>query len=162
MAAFEGEMYVRICHDCWTNLESRFHYLETLHAPHPILPLYRALMRGLADIETECPVYVEMAQALHRGEQKYDYEDVQRRRHKLMKLYEGVDQISKRIMANGKTTATAEGPAPPTGGPSEKQLKLQRVIRQMTANFMQVKGKCSGLAVVLTWLSVNEERGCGD
>ena len=47
MAAFEGEMYVRICRDCWTNLESRFHYLETLHAPHPISHLYRVLMRSL-------------------------------------------------------------------------------------------------------------------
>ena len=143
MAAFEGEMYVRICRDCWSSLESRFNYLETLHAPHPISPLYRTLMRSLGDIEHECPVYVEMARALHRGEQTYDFDEVQRKRHKLMKLYEGVDQVSKKIMANGKTPAI-EGQATSKTGPSEKQLKLQRVIRQMAANFMQVRVLCWG------------------
>jgi len=130
MAAFEGELYVRICRDCWTILESRFRYLETLHKPHPIAPLYRLLMRNLHEIEKECPIYVDMARSLHRGEQTHDLTEAQRKRLTLMKLYEGVDQVSKKILASGKQSEAANGLSP-------RQEKLQRVIRQMAANFLQ-------------------------
>ena len=80
-----------------------------------------------------------MAQALHRGEQTCELEEAQRKRNRLMKLYEGVDQVSKKILVSGKPPANAvEGQTKSPGGPSEKQMKLQRVIRQMAANFLQV------------------------
>ena len=82
-----------------------------------------------------------MARSLHRGEQTCELEDAQKKRNRLMKLCEGVDQVSKKILVSGKQpTRDVEGQTTTTTttGPSEKQLKLQRVIRQMAAGFLQV------------------------
>lgn len=82
----------------------------------------------MAEAESLQPVYTKMADSINLGDIQYELEEAANVRAKLVKMYESVDIISKKIAALG--TQAEKQPSPQT-------LKLQKGIRAYATGYLQ-------------------------
>jgi len=93
-----------------------------------IVQLYEKMKSCMAEAETLQPVYIRMADSINLGDIQYDLEEAAHVRAKLVKMYESVDIISKKIASLG---TQAEKP------PSAHALKLQKGVRAYATGYLQ-------------------------
>lgn len=124
----EGEQHMRVCKTCRQLLERRDNMTEMRNTKPVIVQLYEKLKMCIEEAEHVLPQYLPMVESLSRGESRYTYREAMILRTKLVKLYETIDQLSKRIVQFGLDHN------PP---PNPKQLYLQKAIRVNASNFMQ-------------------------
>ncbi|XP_031571136.1 rabenosyn-5-like [Actinia tenebrosa] len=93
-----------------------------------IVQLYEKMKECMAEAEKLCPVYIKMADSLNLGDIQYDLDEAAEIRIKLIKRYEKVDLISKKIGTLG-----SQGDTPP----SAQFLKLQRGMRAFATGYLQ-------------------------
>lgn len=128
LVSTEGEQHMRICKTCRQLLERRDNMTEMHNTKPPIVQLYEKLKMCIEEAENVLPQYLPMVESLSQGESRYTYRESMILRTKLVKLYEAIDQLSKRILQFGLDHD------PP---PNPKQLYLQKAIRIYASNFMQ-------------------------
>ncbi|XP_067836854.1 rabenosyn-5, partial [Heptranchias perlo] len=116
------------CQHCRGILEQRERRLEEKDSSPVIAQLYEKLRSCIGKVEQLAPEYLKMAESLNAGESTYRLEDASNLRVDLMKLYERIDLLSKRIGTLGLT----ENPQP-----HPKTLQLQRMIRLSATHFLQ-------------------------
>ncbi|KAK7102506.1 hypothetical protein V1264_020714 [Littorina saxatilis] len=124
----EGEQHMRLCKVCRQLLERRDSMAEQRNTKPPIVQLYEKMKMCIEEAESILQQYLPMVDCLSQGETVYSYRDAMILRTKIVKLYEAIDQLSKRILQYGLNLD------PP---PNIKQLKLQKAIRMYASNFMQ-------------------------
>nr|KAG5697110.1 hypothetical protein BaRGS_002026 [Batillaria attramentaria] len=128
LVSVEGEQHMRVCKICRQLLERRDNMTEMRNTKPPIVQLYEKLKMCIEEAENVLPQYLPMVESLSQGESRYTYREAMILRTKLVKLYEAIDQLSKRIVQFGLNQD------PP---PNPKQIYLQKAIRIYASNFMQ-------------------------
>ncbi|KAL5014503.1 hypothetical protein ScPMuIL_008773 [Solemya velum] len=128
IASPEGEVHVRTCQECRKLLERRDQLVEQRNTKPTIVLLYEKMRSCISDCDVILEQYIPMVESLSIGESSYSFQDAQRYRLKLVKLYEAVDQLSKRIMVLGFEDDKT---------PAAKQIILQKAIRSYASTFMQ-------------------------
>ncbi|XP_078064977.1 rabenosyn-5, partial [Mustelus asterias] len=121
---------IMTCQHCKGILEQRERRLEEKESSPVILQLYTKLHSCKASVDKLAPEYMKMADSLNAGESTYGLERASNLRVELMKLYERIDLLSKRIASLG----VSEDPQP-----HPKTLQLQRMIRLSATQFLQEK-----------------------
>uniref|UniRef100_UPI00358F626C rabenosyn-5 isoform X2 n=1 Tax=Myxine glutinosa TaxID=7769 RepID=UPI00358F626C len=97
----------------------------------PVLSLlYRKLRENMKKVEQLAPEYVLMAESLSLGEPTYNLQDAGKARADIMKLYETIDVIGKKILTLG---IKQENP------PSTRMQNLHKMIRHAVNLFIQDK-----------------------
>lgn len=124
----EGEPHLRTCHNCRKLLERRDQQIEQRNTKPPIVIMYQSLQAYIDNAKMLLKEFMPMVESLGCGESTYSIYTAQQYRNKILKLYDGIDSVSKRILAYQMNS----DPPPPAG-----QLKLQKKIRTMAASFMQ-------------------------
>ncbi|CAN0100250.1 unnamed protein product [Lampetra fluviatilis] len=121
---------VRCCRHCREALVRHEHQMDEQHRQPAIVALYEKLHQNMVKVEQLAPEYGRMADSLNAGETTYTLDQGNAMRMELMKLYELVDIISKKILNLGVKDD------PP---PHAKALKLQKMIRYSVSLFVQEK-----------------------
>ncbi|XP_032827434.2 rabenosyn-5 [Petromyzon marinus] len=121
---------VRCCRHCREALVRHEHQMDEQHHQPAIVALYEKLHQSTVKVEQLAPEYGRMADSLNAGETTYTLDQGNAMRMELMKLYELVDVISKKILNLGVKDD------PP---PHAKALKLQKMIRYSVSLFVQEK-----------------------
>ncbi|XP_059165514.1 rabenosyn-5-like [Physella acuta] len=124
----EGESIMRVCKMCRRLLERRDMMTELRNTKPAIVQIYDKMKMCIQDAEQILPDYLPMVESLSQGESQYDYRQAQIMRTKLVKLYEAVDQLSKKILGLDLNSEQGNNP---------KQIHLQKAIRLYASNFMQ-------------------------
>ncbi|KAJ7370728.1 Rabenosyn-5 [Desmophyllum pertusum] len=95
------EAGIRACQACMDCLE-RYDKQEKEKKTKPaVVQLYEKMKSCMAEAESLQPVYTKMADSINLGDIQYDLEEAAHVRAKLLKMYESVDIISKKIAALG-------------------------------------------------------------
>ncbi|XP_070557798.1 rabenosyn-5-like [Ptychodera flava] len=118
----------RICRECEKILIRKAALIKEKTVVPILVQLYEKLRTAIDVVEDACPVFVEMAESLNAGETTHDLERAIDVRLKLLKKYEVIDLISKKIALHGLSGDTV---------PSQTAQKLQRMIRQSTTVYLQ-------------------------
>ncbi|XP_041350163.1 rabenosyn-5-like [Gigantopelta aegis] len=124
----DGEQHMRICDVCRRLLERRDKMTEQRNSKPNIVLLYDKMKTCIDDAQELLTRYMPMVESLSNGESTYNYRQAQILRAKLSKMYEIIDQLSKKILI---LNLDAEPP------PNPKELYLQKSIRIYASNFMQ-------------------------
>lgn len=124
----EGDPHLRACQDCRKLLERRDIQMEQRNTKSFIVQLYEKLKLYIQECEKMLETYLPMVESLSKGESTYSLPDAQKRRQELIRRYEFIDQLSKRIAI---LDADKEDGIPP------RQVILQKAIRAYASNFMQ-------------------------
>ncbi|KAL4226333.1 Rabenosyn-5 [Mactra antiquata] len=124
----EGDPHIRSCDECRKLLERRDLQMEQRNTKTAIVLLYEKMKYCIEECEKQLESYLPMVESLCVGESTYSLRDAQRKRGELVKKYELIDQISKRISLLGSDKEE---------GPSVKQALLQKSVRVYASNFMQ-------------------------
>ncbi|XP_076448016.1 rabenosyn-5-like [Babylonia areolata] len=128
LMGLDGEQHMRVCSMCRQLLERRDSMAELRNTKPPIVQLYEKMKMCIEEAESILPQYLPMVDSLSQGETVHSYRDAMILRTKLVKLYEAVDSLSKRILQFG---LNADPP------PNPKQIYLQKALRIYASNFMQ-------------------------
>lgn len=128
MFSAEGEQHIRTCLDCRRLLERRDELVEQRNTKPPIVQLYEKLKLCIEQAEEQLPRFLPMVESLSIGESTYSLNEANHLRSQLLKLYEYIDILSKKIMVLGLN----DDVPPPT-----RQLYLQRAIRTFSSNFLK-------------------------
>ncbi|KAL8621156.1 hypothetical protein ACOMHN_004827 [Nucella lapillus] len=129
LMGLDGEQHMRVCGTCRQLLERRDSMAQLRNTKPPIVQLYDKMKMCIEEAESILPQYLPMVDCLSQGETVYSYRDAMILRTKLVKLYEAIDSLSKRILQFG---LSADSPPP-----HPKQLYLQKALRVYASNFMQ-------------------------
>ncbi|XP_053377139.1 rabenosyn-5-like [Mercenaria mercenaria] len=124
----EGDPHIRACEDCRKLLERRDQQMEQRNTKSTIVLLYEKMKFCIGECEGMLENYLPMVESLSAGESTYSLSTAQRRRQELVKKYEIIDQISKRIALLDSNKEE---------GLSPKEALLQKSIRVYASNFMQ-------------------------
>lgn len=124
----EGDPHIRACEDCRKLLERRDQQMEQRNTKSTIVLLYEKMKLCIHECEEMLENYLPMVESLSAGESTYSLSVAQRRRQELVKKYELIDQLSKRIALLNSDKED---------GLSPKQALLQKSIRAYASNFMQ-------------------------
>ncbi|XP_067883139.1 rabenosyn-5-like, partial [Heterodontus francisci] len=116
------------CQHCKGILEQRERRLDEKDNSPVITQFYEKLRSCIVKVEKMAPDYMKMADSLNAGETNYELERASNMRVELMKLYERIDLLSKRISGLGH----CDDPQP-----HPKTLQLQRMIRLSATQFLQ-------------------------
>lgn len=122
------EAGIRTCQSCMDCLERYDRQEKEKKAKPPVVQLYEKMKSSMAEAETLQPAYIKMANSINLGDIQYDLEEAAHVRAKLVKMYESVDILSKKIASLG---TQAETP------PSPHTLKLQKGIRAYATGYLQ-------------------------
>ncbi|GFO21195.1 Rabenosyn-5 [Plakobranchus ocellatus] len=125
----DGEAVMRVCRTCRKLLERRDKMTELRNTIPPIVQIYNKMKQCIREAEQIIPEYMPMVDSLSQGETVYNYRQAQILRTKLVKLYEAVDQLSKKILVLDLRSEEQ------TSNP--RQVLLQKSIRIYASNFMQ-------------------------
>lgn len=128
MFSTDGEPHIRCCLECRTLLEHRDQQAEQRNYKSAIEKLYEKMKTCIQECENVLQSYLPMVASLSTGESTYSLFEAQKRRQELVKRYDIIDQLSKRIRNEGLDSEQ---------GPSPKQELLQKAVRLYAANFMQ-------------------------
>lgn len=118
---------MRVCPSCEELLVRQLARMSS-EGKTEVVGLYEKMQATMTDAEKLKPKYLEMADSLLSGEYHFRLMDAQNVRQDLVKLYEVVDALSKRIM-NLKYNDGGE--------PSPSCLKVQRNIRLFASSYLQ-------------------------
>ncbi|XP_032235700.1 rabenosyn-5 [Nematostella vectensis] len=119
---------IRACQVC-SNLLTRYEKQEREKQTTPVIvQLYEKMKQQMSDAEKLHPLYIKMVDSLNIGDVQYELTEAGNLRIKLIKSYEAVDVISKKIGALGSQD---EMP------PSAQLTKLQRGIRAFASGYLQ-------------------------
>ncbi|CAK8675954.1 unnamed protein product [Clavelina lepadiformis] len=125
----ESELKIRCCHECYKVLLKRKDKIEQ-QFNQPILVMLYERLRTATDAATRhAPEYERMADSLNIGEEDYDLNSASDMRFKMIKLYETIDVLSKKIAALN----TKDEEKPPTRG----EMRLQNAIRIASHIYLQ-------------------------
>ncbi|XP_052782035.1 rabenosyn-5-like [Mya arenaria] len=124
----EGDPHIRSCEECRKLLERRDQLMEQRNTKTSIVILYEKMKSLIEDCEMQLESYLPMVESLSAGESSYRLYDATRKRGELVKKYEFIDQISKRILTLNVNNEEEMSP---------KQALLQKSIRTYASNFMQ-------------------------
>nr|XP_027202598.1 rabenosyn-5-like [Dermatophagoides pteronyssinus] len=128
---------LRLCHDCKSLLIIRKRKLDVQHHKPAIVQLYQQLREQIQQIDRLVPVLFRMADSINIGESTYQLTDAQDLKHKLSKLGEQADLLSRKIETYGLTPSETEQISIQTI-PS-RQLSLQTSIRRSTIQYLREK-----------------------
>ncbi|XP_014790585.1 rabenosyn-5 [Octopus bimaculoides] len=128
MFSAEGEQHIRTCLDCRRLLERRDSLVEQRNLKPVIVQLYEKLRTCIEEAEQQLPRFLPMVESLSNGESTYSLNEANQLRCQLLKLYEYIDIISKKILTLGVNNETS---------PPLRQLYLQRAIRTFSSNFLK-------------------------
>ncbi|KAK2183197.1 hypothetical protein NP493_320g01009 [Ridgeia piscesae] len=126
----EGEPHIRTCFECRAFLEKRDRQMEQRAAKPQIVQMYEKMTMYMTEADRVEPRFLEMADSLNAGETTFHLNEAQAIRNNIVRLYENIDALSKRIATFGLTDSLAEPPSPST-------VQLQRRIRLRASRFMQ-------------------------
>lgn len=122
------EAGIRACQACMDCLERYDRQEKEKKIKPAVVQLYEKMKSCMAEAESLQPVYTKMADSINLGDIQYDLEEAANVRAKLVKMYESVDIISKKIAALG---------AQADKQPSPHTLKLQKGIRAYATGYLQ-------------------------
>nr|CAB3267942.1 rabenosyn-5 [Phallusia mammillata] len=125
----DNDMTVRCCHDCYRILRKRKDKIEQKYNQPLLVAFYEKLQTAKTTAEKLAPKYKEMATSLNQGEETFELGKANDLRLKLMKLYEVIDVVSKKIAA--MDTENEENPPPGIC------LQLQSSIRRASHMYLQ-------------------------
>ncbi|XP_034028617.1 rabenosyn-5 [Thalassophryne amazonica] len=121
---------IRCCHHCMDKLLKRQQKLEEKDHVPDIVKLYERLRMCIKKVDEKAPEYTRMAESLNAGETTYNLDTAGGLRLEVMKYYELIDALSKKILTLGMKDD------PP---PHPKTLQLQKMIRYSATLFVQEK-----------------------
>lgn len=122
------EAGIRACQACMDCLERYDRQEREKKTKPPVVQLYEKMKSSMTQAELLQPTYTKMADSINLGDIQYDFQEAAEVRAKLVRMYESVDIISKKIAALG---TQAEKP------PSSQAMKLQRGIRAFATGYLQ-------------------------
>ncbi|XP_050413256.1 rabenosyn-5 [Patella vulgata] len=128
LMGLEAEGHMRICKGCRMLLERRDQMTEQRNIKPTLVLLYEKMRACMRDANELIPEYLPMVDSLSIGEATYNWSEAQALRNKLVRLYDAVDQLSKRILS---LEIKPESPS------ALKQQQLQKAIRVSASYFMQ-------------------------
>ncbi|XP_064632775.1 rabenosyn-5-like [Lineus longissimus] len=123
----EGDPHIRTCWDCRALLERRDKQVESRNTRPVIMDLYDKLKMCTCEADFSLPDFKKMADSLNAGENAYSLQEATNTRNKLIKLYDNIDLISKRIQGLGMNHE--EQPHP-------KVVQLQKFIRIYASHYL--------------------------
>ncbi|XP_068454414.1 rabenosyn-5 [Clinocottus analis] len=121
---------IRCCRHCMDTLLKRQQKLEEKDHMPDVVKLYQRLRMCMEKVDEKAPEYIRMAESLNAGETTYNLDTAGGLRLEVMKYYELIDALSKKIL-----TLRAKDVPPP----HPKALQLQRMIRYTATLFVQEK-----------------------
>lgn len=124
----EGELFIRTCNECRFLLERRDEQMTQRSIRPVIVQLYDRIRSYMQEAEQILPSYTQMAISLNAGDTSSDLAAAQALREKLVKVYENIRTLNKRIAVLG-----LDNPQPPT----PKSLRLQQMISAHASAFLQ-------------------------
>lgn len=122
------EAGIRACQACMDCLERYDRQEKEKKTKPPVVQLYEKMKSSMAEAELLQPTYTKMADSINLGDIQYDLQEAAEVRARLVRMYESVDIISKKIAALG---TQAEKP------PSHQTMKLQKGIRTFATGYLQ-------------------------
>lgn len=122
------EAGIRACQACMDCLERYDRQEKEKKTKPPVVQLYEKMKSSMTEAELLQPTYTKMADSINLGDIHYDLQEAAEVRAKLVRMYESVDIISKKIAALG---TQAEKPLSP------QAMKLQRGIRAFATGYLQ-------------------------
>lgn len=128
MMSPEGEPHIRTCENCRILLEKRNQQVQQRYIRPDIVLLYEKLKSCIDNTEELMKNFMPMVESLSNGESTHSLREAQMYRVKIMKLYDVIDGLSKKILVLG---SNSDPPLTP------KQAQLQKAIRAYASNFMQ-------------------------
>ncbi|XP_016336206.1 rabenosyn-5 [Sinocyclocheilus anshuiensis] len=126
----KDEDRVRCCRHCMDALLRHQHKLEEKDHVPDIIKLYERLRTCMEKVEAKAPEYTRMAESLNAGETTCNLETAAALRMEILKYYELLDVLSKKILALGLKDEVQ---------PHPKALQLQRMVRYTATLFIQEK-----------------------
>lgn len=121
---------IRCCHHCMDTLLKRQQKLDEKDYVPDIVKLYERLRMCMKKVDEKAPEYIRMAESLNAGETTYNLDTAGGLRLEVLKYYELIDALSKKILTLGIKNE------PP---PHPKALQLQKMIRYSATLFVQEK-----------------------
>ncbi|KPJ19064.1 Rabenosyn-5 [Papilio machaon] len=115
---------LRLCEHCYNLIELRKQIQERRNAKTAFVTAYEQMRSLMDQARPAVAMYEKMCQSLFDGETTYNLADVNAMRGKIGKLAEGIDLLSKQIVAH---------PAEP----GTRQARLQNSIRQAAAHYIK-------------------------
>ncbi|CAH0721973.1 unnamed protein product, partial [Brenthis ino] len=115
---------LRLCEHCYNLIELRKQVQENRNAKTTLMTAYEQMRSLMDQAQPAVAMYEKMCQSLFDGETTYNLQDVNAMRGRIGKLAEGIDLLSKQIIA-----LPAE--------PNTRQAKLQNAIRQAAAQYIK-------------------------
>ncbi|CAB4006388.1 rabenosyn-5-like [Paramuricea clavata] len=128
---------LRVCYQCHDLLLKNYEIKRQKKKKTPLVQLYEKLTMLMADADLLLPDFNKMAESLSFGDTRYTYQEVIATRLKLLKMYETLEIVSKKVVALGQTTTTAEDGTTKTVMPGKSSQKLQRGIHAYVTNYLQ-------------------------
>nr|XP_002122676.1 rabenosyn-5 isoform X2 [Ciona intestinalis] len=125
----DEEISLRCCHDCYVVLMKRKDRLEQDKNMPLLVLLYEKLQSATNGANSLAPEYEKIADSLNQGEETYELDTANELRFKLIKLYEKIDVVSKKIEV--LNSEDEEFPLSPT------TVRLQTSIRRASHAYLQ-------------------------
>ncbi|XP_072026267.1 rabenosyn-5-like [Amphiura filiformis] len=119
---------LRTCLVCHELMIKKLNEIEEKTSKSLFIMLYERLCEVKAQVLTDLPRYKKMSAALWTGDLGYDFRDAEQLRQKLLKLFELVDTLSKKIMMSEVC---------PSKNPTRTFQRLQQMIRLHCTHFLQ-------------------------
>ncbi|XP_060079177.1 rabenosyn-5-like [Ylistrum balloti] len=128
LMGMDGDPHIRTCENCRKLLERRDQQMEQRNTQPPIVLLYQKMSQYVDNSNDLLAEYMPMVESLSNGESTHNLQSAQQLRAKILKTYELIDGLSKRILQLGMNSEE---------GPTAKQVQLQKAIRMRASNVMQ-------------------------
>ncbi|XP_028398356.1 rabenosyn-5-like [Dendronephthya gigantea] len=128
---------LRICYQCHDLLLKNYEVERQKKKKIPLVQLYEKLTILMADADLLLPDFNRMAESLSFGDTRYTYQEVVTTRLKLLKMYESLEVVGKKVLALGYTTTTSEDGTTKTESPGKSSQKLHRGVHSYIANYLQ-------------------------
>lgn len=130
------EYLLRICGVCKNLLGRKLDRLEARLQPSPLVCMHEELIKHMNKVNESLPIYTEMAESLHTGEQKYALEVARNLRHDLLESLQNVDFLRRKFESLVSEAVGQEG-VKRSGPLNLASVRLARTIAQMARQFLQ-------------------------
>lgn len=128
-ATEDGGPHVRTCSECRRLLEKRYEQNQQRQNKEVVVEIYEKMQGAMHDAARLTPEFRKMAESLSNGESTYSLDAAAGKRAEITRLYELVDNLSKRILV--LDTDSDEQPC-------QRRLALQKSIRDAAAAHLRV------------------------
>eukprot|EP00794_Sanderia_malayensis_P006038 gene6038-6739_t len=124
----EDKNGIRICFTCLELLQRHCEMQSSQQANTQLTTLHERMKCLISECDFMLPRFLKMATSVNTGDTEYSLDTAMDLRVKLLKTFEVIDALSKKIQFLGTTN---ENPVHP------QVAKLQRLIRMYAANYLQ-------------------------